>query len=73
MGPSSVNVVWDRPPVGLKKHVHFFKLLMFNDDVRKETVVNPSDYYTTYAFTDLKSATTYYFSVHHYGLFKASF
>lgn len=62
-GPSSVNIAWDRLPVNVKQHVHFFKLLMFNEDVRKETLVNPSDYYTTYAFTDLKSATTYNFSV----------
>lgn len=62
-GPSSVNIAWDRLPAGVKKHVHFFKLLMFNEDVRKETLVNPSDYYTTYAFTELKSATTYNFSV----------
>lgn len=60
VGPSSINIGWTFPPVELKNHFHFFKLLMFNNEVKKETVVNPDQYFS-YAFTDLHSASTYNF------------
>lgn len=61
-GPSSINIAWTYPPVELKNHFHFFKVLMFNNEVKKETVVNPDTFFS-YAFTDLHSATEYNFQV----------
>lgn len=62
MATNSINIAWTFPPVEMKNHVHYFKLLMLHDQVREETVVHTdSDF--SYAFTDLKSATTYDFQV----------
>ncbi len=67
IGPSFINIAWTMPPFELRSHVHYFKLLMFNNDVRKETVVN-ADSFNMYAFSNLESATTYNFQVHLYCL-----
>ena len=62
IGPSSINIAWSYPPVELRNHVHYFKLLMTKNDLKKEAVVN-ADSYLIYAFTSLQSASTYNFQV----------
>ncbi|XP_008485434.1 tyrosine-protein phosphatase 69D, partial [Diaphorina citri] len=58
--PNAINIGWSSPPKELQDHVHYYQLLMYNNNTRKETVqsANASN---LYMFRDLHSATNYLF------------
>ncbi|KAI5699967.1 hypothetical protein M8J75_011949 [Diaphorina citri] len=42
--PNAINIGWSSPPKELQDHVHYYQLLMYNNNTRKETVAACSEY-----------------------------
>lgn len=60
--PNAINIGWSSPPKELQDHVHYYQLLVYNNDTKKETVQS-ANAYNLYMFRDLHSATNYKFKV----------
>uniref|UniRef100_A0A1B6CKV8 protein-tyrosine-phosphatase n=1 Tax=Clastoptera arizonana TaxID=38151 RepID=A0A1B6CKV8_9HEMI len=62
VAPEGINIGWSLPPLDMKDHVHYYEIVMYNNETHKQAV-NPAENMNTYIFTDLQCATTYYFKV----------
>ncbi|XP_068082268.1 tyrosine-protein phosphatase 69D isoform X2 [Anabrus simplex] len=61
---NSITIGWCQPPSSLKDHIHFYQLLIQNNDTgTKREAFHPASEMLLYLFVDLKPATTYHFKV----------
>ena len=61
---NSITIGWSNPPEEMRDHVHYYMLIVQDNNSTKKEAIHPGGTMNLYLFQNLQSATTYRFKVH---------